>query len=69
MDKVDVRGLSCPMPVIKTKQTMDKGSKELLVMGTSQVSRENVTKLARTQGYRVEITIDAKDNWEMILSK
>lgn len=69
MEKVDVRGLSCPMPVIRTKKVMDQGAQELLVVGTSQVAKENVLKLASSQGYRAEITLDGKDNWEMKLSR
>ncbi|HAA08393.1 MAG: sulfurtransferase TusA family protein [Syntrophomonadaceae bacterium] len=69
MEKVDVSGLSCPMPVIRTKKVMDQGAEEILVVGTSQVSKENVSKLAVSQGYQVEMTVDAKDNWEMKLSK
>jgi tRNA 2-thiouridine synthesizing protein A len=69
MDKIDVRGLSCPMPVIKTKKAMDQGAKDLLVVGTSQVSKENVLKLARSQGYKAELTVDGKDEWEMKLNK
>ncbi|MBO8158643.1 sulfurtransferase TusA family protein [Thermosyntropha sp.] len=69
MEKVDVRGLSCPMPVLKTKKVMDSGAKEILVVGTSQVSKENVTKLARSQGYEVIMKVDNKDNWEMELRK
>jgi len=48
---------------------MDQGAEEILVVGTSQVSKENVSKLAVSQGYQVEMTVDAKDNWEMKLSK
>ncbi len=69
MEKVDVRGLSCPMPVIKTKKLMDKGVKELLVVGTSSVSKENVSKLARSSGYQVIMKVDAKNEWEMELKK
>ncbi|MDI9480603.1 MAG: sulfurtransferase TusA family protein [Syntrophomonadaceae bacterium] len=69
MEKIDVRGLSCPMPVIKTKKAMDQGAKDLLVVGTSQVSKENVMKLAGSQGYRVELTVDGKNEWEMKLNK
>lgn len=69
MEKVDVRGLSCPMPVLKTKKVIDSGAKEILVVGTSQVSKENVTKLAKSQGYEVVMKIDQKDNWEMELKK
>lgn len=69
MEKVDVRGLSCPLPVIKTKKVMDQGGHDILIAGTSQVSRDNVSKLAISQGYSVEMKVDAKDNWEMELHK
>lgn len=69
MEKVDVKGLSCPMPVLKTKQAIDKGAKELLIVGTSQVSKENVSKLAKSQGFNVNITVDQKDSWEMEIKK
>ena len=69
MEKVDVRGLSCPMPVIKTKKILDQGVKELLVVGTSSVSKENVSKLARSSGYQVIMKVDAKNEWEMELKK
>ncbi|HQA07084.1 MAG TPA: sulfurtransferase TusA family protein [Syntrophomonadaceae bacterium] len=67
MEKIDVRGLSCPMPVIRTKKAMDQGAQELLVVGTSQVSKENVLKLAASQGYQAELVVNGKDNWEMKL--
>ncbi|MDD2585862.1 MAG: sulfurtransferase TusA family protein [Syntrophomonadaceae bacterium] len=69
MEKVDVKGLSCPMPVLKTKQAIDGGAKELLIVGTSQVSKENVSKLAKSQGFNVNITVDQKDSWEMEIKK
>jgi len=69
MEKVDVRGLSCPMPVIKTKKAIAQGAQELLVLGTSQVSKENVLKLAKSQGYQAELIVDGKDNWEMKLTR
>ncbi|NLB51621.1 MAG: SirA family protein [Syntrophomonadaceae bacterium] len=69
MEKIDVRGLSCPMPVIKVKKIIDQGSKEILVTGTSQVSKENVSKLALSQGYKLDIKVDGKDEWEIELTK
>lgn len=69
MEKVDVRGLSCPMPVIKTKKVIDKGVTEMLVVGTSQVSKENVCKLAKSSGYEINIINDDKNAWEVELKK
>lgn len=69
METVDVRGLSCPMPVIKVKKIMDKGSAEILVIGTSQVSKENVSKLAASRGYKFDIAVNGKDEWEIKMTK
>lgn len=69
MEKVDVRGLSCPMPVIRTKKVIDQGAKQILVVGTTQVAKENVMKLAKSNGYAIKMNVDGKDEWEMELSK
>ncbi len=69
MDKLDVRGLSCPVPVLRTKKAIDAGAKELLIIGSSQVSKENVSKLAVSQGFTVNIKVDNKDLWEMEIKK
>jgi tRNA 2-thiouridine synthesizing protein A len=69
MDTVDVRGLSCPLPVIKTKKLIDQGIKSLLVIGTSQVSKENVSKLGLSKDYKITMKVDQKDSWEMQLEK
>lgn len=69
METLDVRGLSCPMPVLKCKKIMDTGATELKVVGSSEVSKENVMKLARSQGFNVKITVDNKDWWEMEIIK
>ncbi|MBP8818995.1 MAG: sulfurtransferase TusA family protein [Syntrophomonadaceae bacterium] len=69
MNKLDVRGLSCPVPVLRTKKAIDDGATELLIMGSSQVSKENVSKLAASQGFKVNIKVDHKDLWEMEIKK
>jgi selenium metabolism protein YedF len=53
---VDARGLNCPQPVILTKRVMDKGEVDRLVTIVDRTAAlENVTKLARSQGYEVEV--------------
>lgn len=69
MEIVDVRGLSCPLPVIRTKKAIDKGAAEIKVLGNTAVSRENVSRLAHTCGYDIKSTADDKNDWEMILNK
>jgi len=53
--EVDVRGFSCPIPVVKTKNAMEESPDEVLtVLVEDVVSRENVSRLAQSKGYSVE---------------
>jgi tRNA 2-thiouridine synthesizing protein A len=51
MIEVDARGLSCPIPVVKTKQALDKKPDECCVIVDAFVQVENVTRLAESLGY------------------
>ena len=54
MIEVDVRGFSCPIPVAKTKKAIDDNPDKLLaVLVETAVSKENVSRLARSRGYSV----------------
>jgi len=56
MVKVDVRGFSCPIPVIKTQKAIEENPKEILMVITETgVTRENVSRLAQSKGYTVKI--------------
>ncbi len=54
MKTIDARGLSCPEPVIMAENAMRSGEKEYQVLVDNVVSKENVTRFATHQGYRVE---------------
>ena len=54
MTEVDVRGFSCPIPVVKTKKAMDDNPEEVIaVLLETEVSKENVARLAGGRGYSV----------------
>ena len=56
MTEVDVRGFSCPIPVVKTKKAMEENPKDVLVvLVEAAVSKENVSRLAQSHGYSVEV--------------
>lgn len=56
MIEVDVRGFSCPVPVVKTKKAMETNpGKELTVLVDAAVAKENVSRLAENQGYSVSV--------------
>lgn len=53
---VDARGLTCPQPVILTKKAMtETGGENLTTIVNQVVALENVSKLAKSQGYELEV--------------
>jgi tRNA 2-thiouridine synthesizing protein A len=55
MTEVDVRGFSCPIPVVKTKKAMENNPGDVLtVLVETEVSKENVSRLAQSRGYAVK---------------
>ena len=56
MKTIDARGLSCPEPVILTRQAMMSGEAAYEVIVDNNTSKENVTRSAQHQGYKVAVT-------------
>lgn len=54
---VDCRGLSCPQPVIETKQALEKTARVIIVVD-NLAARDNVARFGESQGGKV--TIDEK---------
>lgn len=67
---VDARGLSCPQPVILTKRVMDEGEIYRLITIVDQTAAlENVTKLARSQGYDVEVKEEEAGEYHITMTR
>jgi len=65
--EIDVRGLSCPIPVVKTKNAMEKSPSEtIVVLLESEVSKENVLRLAQNQGYNSKVE-QSQQEYRLIL--
>ena len=56
MKTVDARGLSCPEPVIMTRQAMQSNESSYEILVDNAASRENVTRFAEYRGYKVNVT-------------
>ena len=56
MKTIDARGLSCPEPVILTRQAMMSGEAAYEVIVDNNTSKENVTRYAQHQSYKVAVT-------------
>jgi TusA-related sulfurtransferase len=52
--KVDACGLSCPEPVLKLKQVIDKAD-EIDILVDSQVCVDNCSRFAQSKGFDVAV--------------
>lgn len=69
MIEVDVRGLSCPIPVVKTKRAIEENPRQsITVLVETAVSKENVSRLAQSRKYSVETQEVAGDEYRLLLS-
>jgi len=67
---IDARGLSCPQPALMTQQAirkLTKGTVEVLV--DSGTARENVSRLAKSYGWSVDIKEQSDGSSRIVLKK
>jgi len=68
MVEIDVRGFSCPIPVVKTKKAIEENPNEpVTVLVESSVSKENISRLARSKGYSIKVK-EVEDGFRLLLS-
>ena len=68
MIEVDARGFSCPIPVVKTKKAIEENpKKQIQVLVETAVSKENVSRMAKSQGYSVEEE-ETSDGYRLVLN-
>ena len=64
---IDVRGLSCPEPVLMVMDAMDEApGEELVILSDAAHTRDNLVKLARTEGRKVSVKENGK-NYEIVI--
>ncbi len=69
MIDLDLRGLSCPIPVVKTKQAIDKFPGETItILLETAVARENVSRLAASRKYSVQVKALAQEQCRLLLT-
>ncbi len=68
MIEVDVRGYSCPIPVVRTRKAIKENPREeLTVLVESAVSKENVSRLAESEEYITRVE-EVEDGYILTLS-
>ncbi|MDD2422142.1 MAG: sulfurtransferase TusA family protein [Heliobacteriaceae bacterium] len=54
--ELDFRGLSCPLPVMRTKEALTgKPAGEVLIWVDAAAPKQNVTRFLTSQGYTVTV--------------
>ncbi|HID47161.1 MAG TPA: sulfurtransferase TusA family protein [Methanothermococcus okinawensis] len=69
--ELDVRGLVCPMPVLKTKKALEglaKGER-LTVIGDYKPALENIKRFAETYGYKVVSIEECGETFKVVIEK
>lgn len=56
--QINVRGLSCPQPVILTKNEVDKGEKKIEVLVDDGAPKDNVARFLTNASYKVTVQED-----------
>ncbi len=64
---LDLRGLSCPIPLIKTKDAL-AGIDAIKVVVDEPSAKENIIKFAKSQNYKVEYA-DANGEYTISIAK
>ena len=69
MIEVDVRGFSCPIPVVKTKKAIEGNPDQpITVLVETAVSKENVSRLAQSRKYSVQLEEVAGEEYRVLLT-
>lgn len=55
MREIDVRDLACPGPVLKLRDLLDEGEREVVMHVADQLCRSNVSRFAASRGAEVEV--------------
>ena len=70
MKKVDVRGFSCPEPVIRTRNALKElpEGEKLEVLVETVTSRENVLRTVKSMGFEA-IVEEIEDGFRLLIHK
>ncbi len=68
--QVDASGLSCPQPVILTRQALKSHpNRQVVVLVDTATSRDNVSRLAQREGCQIEVQERPEGGFRLVLSR
>lgn len=69
-ETVDVRGLSCPQPIMLANKAIKKlGQGTIEVLADSGTARDNVTRIAENSGWSVTVEDKPGGEYKLVLKK
>jgi selenium metabolism protein YedF len=68
MQEIDVRDLACPGPVLKLRELLDAGEREIILHVADELSRSNVTRFATSRGAEVAVEAPADGSFVVAIT-
>ena len=66
---VDVRGLSCPMPVVMVQNALKDEPEKLEVLSDHSTAVQNIERFAASKNYSVSVETTEDGEYRMALTK
>ncbi len=68
MVELDLTGLSCPEPVVRTKRALKENPQGVVSIVDNRAALENVSRFGRAMGYNVN-AVESNDTWRIEIKK
>lgn len=68
MLELDLTGLSCPEPVVRTKRALKENPQGVISIVDNRAALENVSRFGRAMGYNVN-AVESNDTWRIEIKK
>ena len=68
MKEIDLRALSCPIPVIRTKKALSESDDNVRVRVDAFAAKENIIRLVNKLSYKYDVSSEG-DDWVINIYK
>ena len=68
MVELDLTGLSCPEPVVRTKRALKENPQGVISVVDNRAALENVSRFGIAMGYNVK-AVESNDTWRIEIKK
>jgi TusA-related sulfurtransferase len=65
METADFRGLACPLPVVRCRDLLRAGARELRILVDNEPAVDNVRRFLHGQGFDVRVSQEGPACWSL----